>query len=282
MTCEQMKRQVDARIDGELSSAEAAAFDAHVGGCAECRELIERRRAVSQAVRAKAPRFEAPKELREVLVTAASAPPERGRSPEYREGDEGSLQARPALAPSPTSPRYAGRGANRLQWLAMAASLVIVAVGSWQLATRRAEGALMSEVVLESHVRSLLGDHLTDVTSTDQHTVKPWFNGKLDFSPPVYDFAGKGYPLLGGRLEYLGGKQVAALIYERRKHLINVFLWPTSAGNTSGPASGSMNGYHLHHWSRPDFTYWVASDLGEAELTEFVGLLQGADSAAAL
>jgi len=288
MSCEQMKRQVDARLDGELSAAEAAAFDEHVAACEACRALLERRYEVSQVVRREAPRFEAPKELREMLVKAGSSP----LSPSVatgspNSGDQGSLGrqflGRGASPEVPSHPPHAvGRGLGRGQWLAMAASLAIVAVGSWTLATRRAEGALMSEVVLESHVRSLLGDHLTDVTSTDQHTVKPWFNGKLDFSPPVYDFAGKGYPLLGGRLEYLGGKQVAALIYERRKHLINVFLWPTSTGNTSGPANGSMNGYHLHHWSRPDFTYWVVSDLGEVELRQFVGLLEGADSATAL
>ena len=271
MNCEAVRRRIDARLDGELPPDEAAACDTHLVGCSECRALLERRRVVTQVVRREAPRFEAPDGLREMLVKASRPHPEP-------QSGEGSLEACPPLAPPPAPPHFVERGVNRVQWLAMAASLLIVAIGSWQLATRRAEGALMSEVVLESHVRSLLGDHLTDVTSTDQHTVKPWFNGKLDFSPPVYDFAGKGYPLLGGRLEYLGGKQVAALVYERRKHMINVFLWPSASGNSAGPAHGSMNGYHLLHWRRPDFTYWVVSDLGEVELQEFVGLLQGADA----
>ncbi len=160
--------------------------------------------------------------------------------------------------------------------------LAIVAIGSWQLATARAARDRLADSVLESHIRSLIGEHLTDVASTDQHTVKPWFNGRLAFSPPVYDFAGLGYPLIGGRLEYLGGRQVAALVYERRKHIINVFLWPADGGPAGGPAALTRHGYHLLHWSRPDFNYWVVSDLGTSELLEFTGLLQQSDSAAPL
>jgi anti-sigma factor RsiW len=110
--------------------------------------------------------------------------------------------------------------------------------------------------------------------------VKPWFNGKLDFSPPVHDFSGRGYPLLGGRLDYLNGRPVAALVYGRRQHLINVFLWP-AAGPVGGGAPLVRQGYHLLHWTTPEYAYWVASDLGLSELTDFVGLLQLGDSAAA-
>jgi anti-sigma factor RsiW len=134
--------------------------------------------------------------------------------------------------------------------------------------------------VLTSHVRSLMPGHLTDVLSTDQHTVKPWFNGKVDFSPPVYDFAGRGYPLIGGRLDYLAGRPVAALVYGRRQHLINVFLWPAHRGPAGGPDVSSGQGYHLLHWTTPEYTYWVASDLGLPELREFAGLLRQADSTA--
>ncbi len=120
--------------------------------------------------------------------------------------------------------------------------------------------------------------HLTDVLSSDQHTVKPWFNGRLDFSPPVSDFAGRGYPLLGGRLDYLDGRPVAALVYGRRQHVINVYLWP-AAGGTSASATRTRRGYHVLNWTTPDYTYWVASDLGLAELRDFVALLQQADAA---
>jgi anti-sigma factor RsiW len=119
------------------------------------------------------------------------------------------------------------------------------------------------------------------VVSSDQHTVKPWFNGKLDFSPPVHDFSGRGYPLLGGRLDYLQERPVAALVYGRRQHVINVFIWPTAGPETPAPPI-ARRGYHLLHWATPELAYWVVSDLGLAELTEFAGLLRLGDSAAAV
>ena len=110
--------------------------------------------------------------------------------------------------------------------------------------------------------------------------MKPWFNGKLDYSPPVYDFAGRGYPLIGGRLDYVGGRSVAALVYARRQHVINVVLWPVARGGAQAPATQTRQGYHLLHWNTSAYVYWVASDLGPAELREFSQVLQRADSAA--
>jgi anti-sigma factor RsiW len=166
------------------------------------------------------------------------------------------------------------------RWMALAASLAVVAVGSWRLGTEHTASEILTDEVLASHVRSLMPGHLSDVLSTDQHTVKPWFNGKLDFSPPVHDFSGLGYPLLGGRLDYLNGRPVAALVYGRRQHLINVFLWP-AAGPVGSGSPLVRQGYHLLHWTTPEYAYWVASDLGLSELTNFAGLLQLGDSAAA-
>ncbi|HEY6159080.1 MAG TPA: hypothetical protein VIV88_16655, partial [Gemmatimonadales bacterium] len=177
--------------------------------------------------------------------------------------------------------RTARRRAPSWTALAVAASLVVVALGSRQLALRGAAGDAITNQVLTSHVRSLMPGHLTDVLSSDQHTVKPWFNGKLDFSPPVYDFAGGGFPLLGGRLDYVDGRPVAALAYSRRQHVINVFVWPAGQGHTDGPREATRQGYHLLHWGTPAYTYWVASDLGLSELRDFAALLQRGDSAAA-
>ena len=111
--------------------------------------------------------------------------------------------------------------------------------------------------------------------STDQHTVKPWFNGKLDFSPPVQDLAPAGFPLAGGRLDYLDGRPVAALVYYRHKHPINVFIWPSSSGQAPAPARITERGYHLLHWSQAGMTFWAVSDLNEKELEEFERLIRG-------
>lgn len=164
----------------------------------------------------------------------------------------------------------------RPRWLALAASVLLLiggGVAGWQLALERTAGRELADEILAGHVRSLMPGHLTDVLSSDQHTVKPWFNGKLDYSPPVTDFADRGYPLVGGRLDYVASRTVAALVYGRRKHVINVLLWPVSAG-TSGVEIETRQGYHMLHWTRDGYAYWVVSDLALAELDEFATLLR--------
>ncbi|HEV2084992.1 MAG TPA: anti-sigma factor [Gemmatimonadales bacterium] len=255
MSHSKLELQVDAYLDGELASRDARDFKAHLKECPDCARLHDARVALGAAIRAEVPALRAPDELR-TRVRAA---------------------LRSAAGPSVTRHTTAPLGRR---WLALAASVVLVAVGSWRLASNRAAGEALSEQVLTSHVRSLMPGHLTDVVSSDQHTVKPWFNGKLDFSPAVYDFAGRGYPLIGGRLDYLGGRPVAALVYGRRQHLINVFLWPATQGPGREPGETMRQGYHLLHWTTPEYTYWVVSDLGMAELREFAQLVRGADSAA--
>jgi anti-sigma factor RsiW len=136
----------------------------------------------------------------------------------------------------------------------------------------RTDDALSQEVV-SSHVRSLMENHLMDVASSDRHTVKPWFNGKLDFAPPVEDLADQGYPLIGGRLDAIGGRPVAALIYRHRKHIINVFIWPSSAGPGSAQEA-TRHGFHTTTWTQSDMTYWAISDLNAPELREFARELQ--------
>jgi anti-sigma factor (TIGR02949 family) len=251
-----LEEQLDAYLDGELSAVDAHELEAHLAQCPDCARFREGRVALRAAIEARIPSLRAPSELRERVRTTLRAAAE----------SQGSRPRPSALA-----------------WraLALAASFAVVALGSWQLALRRAIGDAITDEVLTSHVRSLMPGHLTDVLSSDQHTVKPWFNGRLDFSPPVYDFAGRGYPLLGGRLDYLGGRTVAALVYGRRQHVINVFLWPAGRGATAGPASETRQGYHLLHWMASDYAYWVVSDLGLPELRDFAALFARADTTAA-
>jgi len=251
----EVELQLDAYVDGELAPGDARELESHLKACVECARLHEARVALSATIREQVPAFRAPDALRSqvraALRSAAETP-----------------------VPRRLVPPVAGR------WLALAASLAVVAVGSWRLGLSRAGADALAGQVLASHVRSLMPGHVTDVVSSDQHTVKPWFNGKLDFSPPVYDFAGRGFPLVGGRLDYVGGRPVAALVYGRRQHLINVFLWPATQGPTGGPGVATRQGYHLLHWTTPDYAYWVVTDLGMVELHDFAQLVQQADSAA--
>ncbi len=251
MTHSSFEAQVDAYLDGELAAVDARELEAHLAQCPECTRFRDGRLALRAAIATHVPTFQAPPALRERIRAAAQG---RGRG----------------------SRRFAVR--NWWRPLALAASLAVVALGSWSLAVQRAAGDRLTDELFASHIRSLMPGHLTDVVSSDQHTVKPWFNGRLDFSPPVFDFAGRGYPLLGGRLDYVDGRTVAALVYGRRQHVINVFLWPAAHGPTGGPNTRDRQGYHMTHWTTADYTYWVVSDLGLGELQDFAQLLRQADS----
>jgi anti-sigma factor RsiW len=136
-----------------------------------------------------------------------------------------------------------------------------------------AEERLAREVVA-AHVRSLMADHLMDIASSDQHTVKPWIAGKLDFSPPVEDLSAQGYPLAGGRLDYVGGRGVMALVYRRHAHVINLFVWPHALAADSGVRSDSIQGYNVAHFNRAGMAFWAASDLSRDEFKTFVGLVR--------
>ena len=162
------------------------------------------------------------------------------------------------------------------KWLAAAAAIFLVTGVAWFAVshgrTSMSASTVTSTEILDAHIRSLQAGHLTDVTSTDQHTVKPWFDGKLDFIPPVHDFMDEGFPLIGGRLDVLGERNVAALVYGRRKHFINVFVWPTKEPDTPIHPPGSRQGYQWVHWRHQGMEFCAVSDVSAQDLHELAQL----------
>jgi anti-sigma factor (TIGR02949 family) len=242
MRCDEVRPRLDAYIDGELGEAERALLRDHLAGCPECgpeAAALERQR---DDIRRSAPIYRAPEALRSRIRVALR--------------DEAATSA------------LATRAAPG--WLAYAASILLaVAVGSGGtllITGERQEDAVAGELI-DSHLRSLLGSHLTDVASSDQHTVKPWFAGKSDVSPPAVDLAGEGFPLVGGRLDVVAGKPVPALVYRRREHVINLFVLPALPGDLG--ATLTRHGYTLRHWNEGDLGFWAASDTAPSELAEF-------------
>jgi anti-sigma factor (TIGR02949 family) len=235
--CKNCASLLTAYADNELDAAGAARVRDHLAGCDDCRALYRQERAVKDAVRLRAPYHEAPAGLSaRVKKTTGAKPP--------------SLWMRPLVPAAPLA--------------ALACALLLY------FAAPTSTGQI-DEIVAE-HVRSLMEHHLTDVTSTDQHTVKPWFAGRIDFSPPVADFAAQGFPLLGGRLDYLQHRNVAALAYRHNKHLINVFIAPEAGGDMAFKTESSR-GFNLVQWRKGGLAFTAISDLNAVELKMLAGLI---------
>jgi anti-sigma factor RsiW len=262
MTTEHVREELSAYVDGELPPDRAMAVADHLTTCAECSSDYAAMLATVRTVRAEMVQLRAPDVLRARIRAS------------LREESQETVRR---VAPTP-------RHAWRIPWNAVAAALVLVVASSGltMVATnRRAADSPVAEAVLSSHIRSLMPEHLTDVRSNDQHNVKPWFNGRLDFSPTVPRLDDQGFPLLGGRLDYVHGRPVAVVVYGRRQHIINVFSWPVTDGGAATSAPRSRNGYNLEHWRDGAVEYWAVSDLNAAELRTFVTLLRRAGPAPA-
>jgi len=231
-------------VDGELDAANSIALEAHLKGCEGCAEEVHRLEALRGLLADPALRHRPPAGLRDRIAGALAEAPATRRN-------------------APPAPRRAG------PWLAGGAFTAIAASLALLLAMPQLTTVPMQEQLVSSHVRSLLANHLTDVQTSDRHVVKPWFNGRIDFAPPVVELAPQGFPLVGGRLDYVGGRVVPAIVYRRRLHTINLFVMPAGSLSSPAPISTRRDGYSLIRWTRGGLQYWAVSDLEPAELELF-------------
>ena len=259
--CPDWQDRLQGLIDGELDAAHAVEVEVHVAGCAACAEAHDRALGLRALLRGEGVRVAAPSRLNarlEATVGAATEPVARR------------VVARRTAAMAPT----AGRRSDRALWGFGGAGLAVAACAALALAIGPSlQAGQLEQELVASHVRSQLAGHLIDVVTSDQHVVKPWFGGKLDFSPPVIDLADQGFPIAGGRLDYIGKRTVAAIVYRRGRHVINLFVWP-GRPDMGPPAARPGNGYALLHWSRGGMTFWAVSDVNEADLQAFRRLLE--------
>jgi len=242
MKCQSARLLIEPYIDGELDASQTAAMREHLEDCPDCAKAHQRLARLSANLRTMAPRYTAPDELRKRIMQRTRTQPVE-------------VPRRRAIA----------------SW-AIAATVLLPVSAGWnvmQMESRKNAGDAVIQEIVSSHVRALIGDHLLDVPSTDQHNVKPWFNGRLDYAPDVKDFAADGFALIGGRVDYLDHRPVAAMVYKHRQHAINLFAWPAGTKLQSPVA---VNGYNLVAWNQAGMQYCAISDLNRQELQQFADL----------
>jgi len=252
VSCELTHSVLHGYLDGELDAARAADFERHLLSCAECVAQLESQEGVRSSIQNAGLYERAPVSLRQRFETELGAG---------------------AKAPAA---RVVEMPSTAWRWLAIAATILLVGSLGWWLIPGLREPSLetaYASAIVDAHLRSLQPGHLQDVVSTDQHTVKPWFDGRIDFAPPVRDFANEGFPLQGGRLDVVRGRTVAVLVYGRRKHIVNVFIWPTKERD-SEPQSGTQLGYSWLDWRKDGMELCAVSDTNSADLKELQQLIQ--------
>jgi anti-sigma factor RsiW len=251
MTCEETL--LHALVDSELDAGHAREVEGHVASCGRCAAQLRDYRGMHEAMSsAPGARYQAPESLRRRIEAALPTAIER--------------QPRP-IAPGRRS-LLKGFAMGSAMSTALAACLVLFVVHTQE------DQRIVGDVV-SAHLRSLQGNHLIDVQSTDQHTVKPWFNGRLDVAPPVIDLTSQGFTLIGGRLDYIDGRPVAAIVYKRRLHVINLFV-SQSLGSVSGSAMEKLQGFTVWSWAWSDLNFRAISDINPEELQEFGDKLKAA------
>lgn len=262
MDCKETARYLDAYVDGELDVVHQHELRQHLETCPACSRRAEEIRQRNSAIREALPRFAAPASLRERVrasIATEDAVPDAG----------GPRDRVPARAPSRVIMFPIWRVAG------LAASLAIAIFAGYRVGYQKAVRLQLFDEAIADHVRSLQANHLMDVVSTDQHTVKPWFAGKIDFSAPVVDLGAVGFPLVGGRLEHFDGRTAAALVYRRRQHAINVLVWPATTGAVSAQTV-HRDGYTAESWSAGDLNFIAVSEIPAADLHDFTSAYRSA------
>ena len=244
MDCKQTRNYMHAHLDRELDPVTAAGVEAHMRSCAACAQVYATQTALRNAVKKQAAYFTAP------VALAAR------------------IRAKTGAAGGPVA-----RPARRWSWWPLAAAVAATVVITWTASVQMENGMRgerIVEQVIAGHARSVLTNHLVEVASSDQHTVKPWLSSKLDFSPPATDLTAAGFPLVGARLDYVNSRPVAALVYRHRQHVINLFVWPDDKGAAAAaPKTSSKQGYNLLHWNAAGMTFWAISDLNPTDIKTF-------------
>jgi anti-sigma factor RsiW len=253
MRCDRAQELINPFVDGELGAEDREAVAAHIEACADCTALVVDMQRMSKAI-AEIGREPAPKALalrvRSALAAAVDQEPANKRFLLWR-------------VPS-SIVRQAGM---------LAASCALSVLLTWSFMTATRQATRLQQEILTAHVRSLLQDSPIQVASSDSHAVKPWFAGRVDFAPDVKDLTAEGFPLLGGRLDYVGERRVGVLVYRRRLHIVNVFMWAAASRDDIAPKLTTKNGYNLLDWSKNGITYWAASDLDASELEHLQSLM---------
>jgi anti-sigma factor RsiW len=251
MTCDEAEILLHALIDGELDAGHAREVEAHIATCPSCAAKLADYRRMSQQIAAADLRYSAPASLRQRIDAALPKP--------------APAKAAPVSNVTPMPSRR-----SVLRGFAMGSAVsAIAATGLFAIVLRSDDQQLIESEIVSAHLRSLQPGHLIDVVSTDQHTVKPWFNGKLDVSPPVIDLTAQGFTLIGGRLDYVNERAIGAVVYKRRAHVINLFVAQTSNTERRSATIDNVQGFNIRRWRDHGLNYWAVSDIGADELAEF-------------
>jgi anti-sigma factor RsiW len=236
MDCPTCEAMVDAYVDGELSATENAAFEQALAECPGCRARLESAREMSRLLRG-LPAEPAPDLLRARI--------------------ERELRS------------IAGRPKEYVRWLAIAASLIVALGVGWIGGSMLGQGTRETDELLAGYLRVAMSDRGVEVASSDRHTVKPWFAGRIDYSPPVHDLTAAGFPLLGGRVDLVDGRKVAVLVYRRNQHRVALTLWPSTSSGATTPSVVQRDGFALADWRRAGFEMRAIADLSPAEMKSF-------------